>query len=81
MLLSPQIEVLPTKTHFMLGRLSEGNVKEMKDYLAREYGILIRDASNFVGLDEHYFRIATQTRGENEILIKAITKWLHLVSH
>lgn len=81
MLLSPQVEILPTKTHFMLGCLSEGNVKEMKDYLAKRHGILIRDASNFAGLDEHYFRIAAQTRGENEILINAIKEWLHLVSH
>lgn len=81
MLMYPQIEILPTCTHFMLGRLADGKVEKMKDDLARQYGILIRDASNFVGLDEHYFRLATQTREENTILVNAIKEWLHLVSH
>lgn len=48
----------------------------MKDYLAGEHGILIRDASNFDGLNEHFFRIAAQSREENDRLVKAIGQWL-----
>jgi threonine-phosphate decarboxylase len=38
-------------------------------------GILIRDASNFRGLDETYIRLSTQTSAENQILIDAIREW------
>ena len=69
------LEVWGTETHFMLVRLRMGKAAALKDYLAQEHGILIRDASNFDGLDEHFFRIATQTRRENDRLVKAIGQW------
>ncbi|MCD8183604.1 MAG: threonine-phosphate decarboxylase CobD [Bacteroides sp.] len=69
------LEVWGTETHFMLVRLRFGKASALKDYLAAEHGILIRDASNFDGLDEHYFRIATQTPEENDRLVTAIAKW------
>jgi threonine-phosphate decarboxylase len=34
--------------------------------------ILIRDCSNFVGLDENYFRVAVKTREENRKLLSAL---------
>ena len=62
----------PTQTHFFLCRLAQGRAADLKQRLAEEYGILIRDASNFEGLDEHCFRIATQTPKENDALVDAI---------
>lgn len=70
------LEVWPTETHFMLVRLRMGKAAALKDYLARIHGILIRDASNFAGLDERFFRIATQTPEENNRLVKAIEEWM-----
>ncbi len=70
------IEVLETQTHFMLASLREGKASDLKDYLAKEHGILIRDASNFEGLDERFFRIATQTSKENDLLVAAISQWI-----
>ncbi|MFV0417258.1 MAG: threonine-phosphate decarboxylase [Dysgonomonas sp.] len=70
-----ELEVLPSHTHFFLCRLENKKASELKTYLIEYYGILIRDASNFRGLDEHYFRIATQSPQENDILVNAITKW------
>ena len=43
------------------GGMLLGTVKE----IGPAYGILIRDASNFVGLNEQFFRIAAQTPEEN----------------
>lgn len=37
-----------------------------------DYGIAIRDCSNFVGLDDTYFRVAVRTREENKKLIDAL---------
>ena len=38
--------------------------------------IVIRDASNFRGLDERFFRIAVRSRKENERLLKALAECL-----
>lgn len=70
------LEVWATETHFMLIRLRFGKASALKEYLAGEHGILIRDASNFDGLDEHFFRIATQTSEENDRLVEAIKQWM-----
>lgn len=69
------LEVWATETHFMLVCLRLGKASSLKNYLAENWGILIRDASNFDGLDERFFRIATQTPEENDRLVAAIAKW------
>ncbi|WP_065218783.1 MULTISPECIES: pyridoxal phosphate-dependent aminotransferase [Butyricimonas] len=48
------------------------NVKELKQYLIDKHGILIREASNFRGLDEHYFRINTLSEEKNRMLVEAL---------
>ena len=70
------LEVMPTQTIFFLVRMKKGTAAQLKKYLMEKYGILIRDASNFRGLDETYFRITTQLPEENQQLIDAITEWL-----
>ena len=70
------IEVLLGDTPFFLCRLKEKKASELKRYLIEQHGILIRDAANFRGLDEHYYRICTQTPEENNALIKAIETWI-----
>ena len=66
------ITVYPSDTHILLCRIEGTTAAQLKDYLANNYGILIRDASNFQGLDEHFFRIAVQTKDEDDELIRAI---------
>lgn len=72
------IEIWPSDTHYMLVQLRIGRAAALKEYLAQEHGILIRDASNFEGLDEHFFRIAIQTPEENNKLIDCIKEWTYL---
>ncbi|MDR2921495.1 MAG: pyridoxal phosphate-dependent class II aminotransferase [Tannerella sp.] len=69
------LDVFHSDTHFMLLRLRRGKAVDMKEFLANEYGILIRDASNFQGLNESYVRIATQTPAENNMLVEAVREW------
>ena len=38
--------------------------------------MLIRDASNFHGLDSRYFRVAAQSPAEDNALIEAIQEFL-----
>lgn len=70
------LEVQPSSTTFFLVRLKKGIAADLKTYLWDNYGILIRDASNFRGLDETYFRLSTQTTDENQKLTEAIKEWL-----
>ncbi|WP_321331985.1 threonine-phosphate decarboxylase [uncultured Bacteroides sp.] len=70
------LDVWPTDTHYMLVRLRTGKAAALKNYLANEQGLLIRDASNFEGLDDCFLRIATQTPAENDALVTAIAQWI-----
>ena len=69
------ISVEPTSTNFMLCRLDERlgiTAAELKEHLATHNGLLIRDASNFEGLTPYHFRVAAQTREEDDELIRSI---------
>ncbi len=70
------LRALPTATNFMLCQLAKGSAAELKDYLARQHGILIRDASNFAGLDGRYFRVAAQLPTEDDALVAAVRQYL-----
>ena len=69
------IETLDTQTNFFLCTIASTTATQLKEYLAREHGILIRDASNFTGLTPHHFRIATQSPAENDTLVAAIRNY------
>ena len=79
LLATGMLEIWPTDTHYMLIKLRMGKAVALKDFLAVNHGILIRDASNFEGLDERFFRIATQTPEENDKLVKAISEWMEQI--
>lgn len=71
------LTVEPTRTNFMLCRLEHQTAAELKQYLAEEHHLLIRDASNFRGLDAHCFRVAAQLPEENDRLVGAISRFLN----
>ena len=71
------IDTMETSTNFFLCTIQGAKASELKEYLAREHGILIRDASNFTGLTPHHFRIATQSPTENDALVAAIGFFLN----
>lgn len=72
-----RIDTMETRTNFFLCTIREATASELKEYLAREHGILIRDASNFTGLTPHHFRIATQSPDQNDALVAAIRFFLN----
>jgi threonine-phosphate decarboxylase len=69
-----------SKTSFFLIELEKETALELKKFLISNFGILIRDASNFRGLNSSFFRIATQTEEKNNLLIEALTQWSKLNS-
>lgn len=72
------LEVWESDTHYMLVCLHYGKAPALKQFLAEEKGILVRDASNFAGLDDRFFRIAIQSPEENDELIESIKEWMYL---
>jgi threonine-phosphate decarboxylase len=69
------IEAQDTLTNFFLCTIRQTTAAQLKEYLAHEHGILIRDASNFTGLTPHHFRIATQSPTENDALVTTIKQF------
>jgi threonine-phosphate decarboxylase len=66
--------VLPSEANFLLCRLPSGSSNHrLLTNMLRE-GFLLRDASNFYGLDDSYVRCAVKERPDNELLLKAIAR-------
>jgi threonine-phosphate decarboxylase len=72
----PGFKTMTTDTTFFLCTTQKSGATDLKQYLLAEHGILIRDASNFKGLDGRYFRICTQSGRENTILTEALWNWI-----
>lgn len=67
--------LMKSDTNFMLVNIDIGNTQELKQWLIDNYGILIRDASNFRGLDNHCFRVTAQRPEENDLLVEALAEY------
>jgi threonine-phosphate decarboxylase len=73
------IHVYPTSTNFMLCSIQQSTAAELKEYLLTNHGFLIRDATNFEGLKDCHFRIATQLPEFNDELVEAIKTFVYKV--
>lgn len=69
-----QLEVIPSHTPFFLVKLLKGKAADLKKFLLGK-GILVRDATNFRGLEGEYIRLCTQTPEENQLLVEKIIQW------
>jgi threonine-phosphate decarboxylase len=67
------LHVFPSVTDFLLVKILIKKITAtiLKEELAKE-GILIRDCSTFVGLDDSYFRVTVRSSRENLKLIKTL---------
>ena len=75
------VSVDETHTNFMLCELCHGTAAALKDWLAKEHGMLIRDASNFEDLTERHFRVAALSLAENDALVDAIKTFVKTKTH
>jgi len=70
-----ELRVYNSNTHFFLVETRLGTAAQLKQFLVDQHSLLIRDARNFRGLGEGYFRVATLTLEKNALLINALTEW------
>jgi len=73
------LDIIPSATNYCLIRLPKALAAELKQFLIEEFGLLIRDASNFRTLDAYYFRVASQTPELNRTLINALKLWMQSI--
>ena len=71
--------LMESDANFMLSYLQNTTSRELKQWLIDNYGILIRDASNFRGLDTQCFRVSAQTPEEDDMLVTALTDYMSKV--
>ena len=69
------IEVMNSKTNFFIARLLSGTATELKSFLIENKGVLIRDASNFRGLNNSWIRLAVQKTEFNTLLYEGLLEW------
>lgn len=71
------MKVFKTDSAFMLVKIDDSvgmSVRDLKKKLIFDYGIVIRDASNFLGLNSKYFRIAVKRHRDNLLLIESLSE-------
>ena len=73
------LHVFKSRCNFLFIRIEKEGIRasELKRMLLTKYHLLIRDCTDFKGLDDHYFRIAVKTKKENAFLLKALNLILH----
>ncbi|MEW6258992.1 MAG: threonine-phosphate decarboxylase [Thermodesulfobacteriota bacterium] len=68
------LSTFPSETSFLLLQLPDGfDARTLVEDTVRTHRILLRDCSNFIGLDNRYIRISLKTPDAN----RRIVRWLH----
>ena len=75
------LQVFPSETNFLLVKILNRKTTSirLRELMAKE-GILIRDCSTFVGLDDSYFRVTVRSHSENAKLVAALKNALEISS-
>ncbi|MGY0037049.1 pyridoxal phosphate-dependent aminotransferase [Pedobacter sp. NJ-S-72] len=77
-LANTQLTVYPSHTHFFLASTNLQTAAVLKQFLLKEFNILIRNADNFRGLTDKHIRISTLSKTKNQLLINALAEWKHI---
>ncbi|MES2872672.1 MAG: aminotransferase class I/II-fold pyridoxal phosphate-dependent enzyme [Bacteroidota bacterium] len=71
------VKLSESHTHFFLAENKQGTASALKIFLLEDFGLLIRDASNFRGLGPNHFRLATLSPDKNQLLVEALEVWMN----
>lgn len=69
------IKVIESNTSYFLVELLYKTARELKEHLIVKHQILIRDATNFNGLEGEYIRLSTQSKDANNTFTQALKEW------
>ncbi|MCW4047429.1 MAG: threonine-phosphate decarboxylase CobD [Candidatus Bathyarchaeota archaeon] len=67
------LRVFPSETNFLLVKILNGRITStaLREEMSKK-GILIRDCSTFVGLDDSYFRVTVRSAADNLKLVETL---------
>jgi threonine-phosphate decarboxylase len=69
-----RFRVFPSSANYLLVEITDGMTsRELKERLL-PHRIMIRDCASFMGLSNHYFRVAIKTAEENRRLLEALRR-------
>jgi threonine-phosphate decarboxylase len=68
----PCLKVFPSRANYLLAQISNGSSAAVLRTQLLKQGVMIRDCSNFVGLDGSFFRVAVRLQKENDRLVQII---------
>jgi threonine-phosphate decarboxylase len=73
----PGLQPFPSTVNYLLVKITQPDwtAASLRTAMLSEK-IIIRDASNFHGLDERFIRLAVRGRAENQQLLKALSHFL-----
>ncbi|MBU4314483.1 MAG: threonine-phosphate decarboxylase CobD [Actinobacteria bacterium] len=71
------LEPFKPSANFIFCKIKDHKITsgKLSNYLAKNFRILIRDCSNFRGLDNSFIRLAVKTREENKRLLNCLNKY------
>ncbi len=72
-------KVTKSSCNYFLVEMENEKASDLKDFLLREHGLLIRDASNFRALTNKCFRVASQGYEKDLFLVQCLQKWYHSI--
>ena len=67
--------VVRSQAPFFLVEMETGTAAGLKEFLIQQYGILIRNAANFRGLNERFFRVCTRNEADNALLLNGLNAY------
>jgi threonine-phosphate decarboxylase len=70
---------VPGVTPYFLVKLNNGKASDLKAFLL-SHKILVRQATNFEGLEGEYIRICTLSKEKNDLLINKLNEWNQFVT-
>ena len=69
----PGVErVLPADANFVCVRLTRPRARDVVRRLREEHGVLLRDLTDFPGLDGRYLRSAVRAPEDNRLVLRAL---------
>lgn len=71
-----ELEVLPSQTPYFIIQLNRGKGIDLAEYLLKEHNLKVKTSEEICGLDDNCIGISTRSTEENELLSKAIIKWI-----
>ncbi|HJR85589.1 MAG TPA: histidinol-phosphate transaminase [Nitrososphaeraceae archaeon] len=63
---------IKSDVNFYLIRLRDGNCRKVRDLILKKNGILVRECSDFKGMNDKYIRVAVRTHNENLALFNSL---------